>query len=219
MSVKQTRYFVPFVYTVLYFAVLMSVVPISAAVNQKRPPSRVKEVPMHQRAALLIEDFSNPNRMSALGTFWQTFTDQVMGGVSTATSRMETTDGRLALRLVGDVSLKNNGGFIQVALPLTISGANLDASAYRGIRLTVKGNGETYHVHLRTTGTALPWQYYHAAFLAGPAWATIDLPFGEFKAAASESKLDPTQLTRVAVVASEKAFRADAAIARIEFYR
>ena len=63
---------------------------------------------MPQRPALLIDDFSNPERMSALGTFWRGFTDQVMGGVSTATSRMETIEGRRALWLVGDVSLENN---------------------------------------------------------------------------------------------------------------
>jgi hypothetical protein len=210
---------VPFVYAVLSFAVLMSVVPISGAVYGNQPLSQVKESPMPKGPALLIDNFSNPDRMSALGTFWRGFTDQVMGGVSTATSRMETIEGRRALRLVGDVSLENNGGFVQEALPLTGSGAPLDVSAYRGIRLTVKGNGETYHVHLRTTGTALPWQYYHSAFPAGPAWASIDLPFDGFKAAALESRLDPTQLTRIAVVASGRAFRADVAVARIEFYR
>ena len=219
MSHTQTRYSVPFAFAVLSFAVLMIVVPILGAVHRNRPPSQDKESPMPQRPALLIDDFSNPDRMSAIGTFWRGFTDQVMGGVSTATSRMETIEGRRALRLIGDVSLENNGGFVQVALPLTGSGAPLDVSSYRGIRLTVKGNGETYHVHLRTTGTALPWQYYHAAFPAGPAWATIDLPFDGFKAAALESRLDPTQLTRMAVVASGKAFRADVAVARIEFYR
>jgi hypothetical protein len=174
---------------------------------------------MPKGPAFLIDDFSNPDRMSALHTFWRGFTDQVMGGVSTATYRMETIEGRRALRLVGEVSLENNGGFVQAALPLTGTGAPLDVSAYRGIQLTVKGNGETYHVHLRTTGTALPWQYYHVAFIAGPAWVTIDLPFDGFKAAALESRLDPAQLTRIAVVASGKAFRADVAVARIEFYR
>jgi hypothetical protein len=109
MGHKQTRYSVLFVFEVLSFSVLMSVVPISGAVHRNRPPSQVKKSPMPQRPALLIDEFSNPERMSALGTFWRGFTDQVMGGVSTATSRMETIEGRRALRLVGDVSLENNG--------------------------------------------------------------------------------------------------------------
>ena len=88
---------------------------------------------------MLIDDFSDPGRMSALGTFWRGFTDQVMGGVSTASSKIETIDGRRALRLTGSVSLENNGGFVQVALPLTGSGAPLDVSAYKGIRVRRPG--------------------------------------------------------------------------------
>ena len=33
-----------------------------------------------------------------------------------------------------------------------------------GVRLVVRGNAERYFVHLRTTGTVLPWQYYQAGF-------------------------------------------------------
>ena len=122
----------------------------AAALREGPQPSQARE------AAMLIDDFSNPERMSALGTFWRAFTDQVMGGVSTASSKIETIDGRPALRLTGAVSLKTNGGFVQVALPLTGSWAPLDVSAYRGIRATVRGNGETYHLHLRTTETDSP---------------------------------------------------------------
>ena len=185
----------------------------SAALGEGRTSSLVPE------ASMLIDDFSDPGRMSALGTFWRGFTDQVMGGVSTASSKIETIDGRPALRLSGDVSLKNNGGFIQVALPLTGSGAPLDVSAYRGIRLRVRGNGETYHLHLRTTTTALPWQYYHAAFPALAKWATVELLFEDFEPAAMRAKLDPSRLTRLAVVASKKEFRADIAVAKIEFFK
>ena len=108
MNHKQTRFSVPFASTMLSFAVLMSVVSILGAIRRNRPPSQVKESPMPQSTALLIDEFSNPDRMSALGTFWREFTDQVMGGVSTATSRVETIEGRRALWLVGDVSPENN---------------------------------------------------------------------------------------------------------------
>jgi hypothetical protein len=198
---------------VLSLLVLAAGLFASAARGEGRTSSQVPE------AAMLIDDFSNPGRMSALGTFWRGFTDQVMGGVSTATAKVETIDGRPALRLSGDVSLKNNGGFIQVALPLTGSGAPLDVSAYRGIRLRVRGNNETYHLHLRTTTTVLPWQYYHAAFPAGAKWATVELLFEGFEPAAMKTKLDPSRLTRLAVVASKKEFRADIAVAKIEFFK
>jgi hypothetical protein len=199
--------------TLVSLLVLLAVGPVFLAAARVRIPSQTPE------ASMLIDDFSNPERMSALGTFWRGFTDQVMGGVSTGTSKVETIDGRRALRLTGDVSTKNNGGFIQVALPLTGSGAPLDASAYRGIRMTVRGNTETYHIHLRTTTTLLPWQYFHTAFPAGAKWTTVDLPFSGFSPASMKAKLDPALLTRIAVVASEKEFRADIAVSKIEFYK
>ena len=83
----------------------------------------------------------------------------------------------------------------------------------------VMGNGETYHLHLRTTTTILPWQYYHQAFPAGSKWATVELPFDGFEPAAMKAKLDPSRLTRIAVVASKKEFRADIAVSKIEFYK
>lgn len=203
----------PFWIIALSFLVLAAGFFASATLAVDGSSSQVPE------ASMLIDDFTNPGRMSALGTFWRAFTDQVMGGISTAAAKIETIDGRPALRLSGDVSLKNNGGFVQVALPLTGSGAPLDVSAYRGIRLRVRGNGETYHLHLRTTTTILPWQYYHAAFPAGSKWATVELTFDGFEPAALKTKLDPSRLTRIAVVASEKEFRADIAVSKIEFFK
>ncbi len=53
----------------------------------------------------------------------------------------------------GDVSTKNNGGFVQIALPLLdkkSDGAPFDASAYTGIEIEVSGNNESYNIHFRT---------------------------------------------------------------------
>ena len=44
---------------------------------------------------------------------WNFITDQVMGGVSTGKFRVEKVDGTMCYRMTGDVSTKNNGGFIQ----------------------------------------------------------------------------------------------------------
>ena len=174
---------------------------------------------MDRNSFLLIDDFAREDRVSALGTSWRMFTDQVMGGVSTAALRFEPVAGRRALRLTGDVSLENNGGFVQAALPLAPNGAPMDVSSFRGIRLLVSGNGETYHIHLRTAETRLPWQYYHAAFSAGTTWETVEIPFAAFQGAALQSDLDASRVTRIAVVASGEAFRADIAVGRVELYR
>jgi hypothetical protein len=170
-------------------------------------------------SSLLIDDFSSGNGVSSLGEKWRMFTDQVMGGVSTATSGYDTKQGRPCLRLKGTVSLENNGGFVQIALPLARLGRTFDASEYRGVRVWVYGNGEDYHIHLRTSQTALPWQYYGAKFFAGSQWQKVDLPFTRFEPENLPSPLDPKKLERIAVVAIKKAFEVDIAVSRIEFYR
>ena len=63
---------------------------------------------------LLIDDFSVPGRAPS-GARWQYFSDRVMGGVSQGSAEIAEVGGRQALRLSGEVSLENNGGFIQAA--------------------------------------------------------------------------------------------------------
>jgi hypothetical protein len=181
---------------------------------------QTEEGPMMENASnYLIDDFSNDRGVSRHGTEWRMFTDRVMGGVSTATSGYEMIQGRRCLRLRGSVSLENRGGFIQVALPLKGKVRLFDAGGYTGVRLSVVGNGEVYHVHLRTSRTVLPWQYYWAAFDTGPGWQIIDIPFDRFKPENLGKALNPRKLKRIAIVAIKKEFQADVAVSRLEFYR
>jgi len=185
------------------------------------PDSQQKKegVQMEEYSAYLIDDFSNDQGVSTHGTSWRIFTDRVMGGRSTATSGYENIENRRCLRLQGSVSLENRGGFIQVALPLKRNGRLFDARDFKGIHLTVLGNGEQYHVHLRTSRTVLPWQYYWAAFKTGSHWQTIDIPFDQFRPESLKKVLNPQKLKRIAIVAIKKAFQADVAVSRLEFYR
>jgi hypothetical protein len=168
---------------------------------------------------LLIDDFSRTDGRSALGTEWQTFTDQVMGGVSRGSAVRDTVAQLPCLRLRGEVSLQNNGGFVQVALSARRENRPLDASAFSGIRLTATGNGETYYIHLRTGDTRLPWQYYQAAFQADRQWREIDIPFTAFRPENLRAALDPSRIERIGVVAAKKVFNADVAVAHLGFYR
>ena len=168
---------------------------------------------------ILIEDFSKDSGVSTLGTKWMMFTDQVMGGISKGGYTFETVDGKKCIRLQGDVSLENNGGFVQVALPLEIDGKAIDASLYKGVRLEVKGNNNDYYVHLRTNKTWLPWQFYDASFFAPDTWKTVEIPFSSFTPYSLKSKLNTAKLKRIAVVAFKKQFHADIYVSRIEFYR
>ncbi|MBN2430242.1 MAG: CIA30 family protein [Acidobacteria bacterium] len=172
---------------------------------------------MSDNGAFIIDDFSLESGMSLLGTRWVGFTDQVMGGVSSARYGVMEEEGRRFLRLQGRVSLENNGGFVQVALSLVNDGRVFDASAYTGIRLRVRGNGEGYYIHLRTRDCLLPWQYYAAPFTAGLEWRDVVIPFNAFTAASLRRGLDTSALTRIAVVGAKREFEADVAMARLEF--
>jgi len=167
---------------------------------------------------MLIDDFSDVNLVSTIGTRWRGVSDQVMGGISKASVAYGRVDGRSCLRLTGDVRLEHNGGFIEAALDLAPPDGTLDASAYAGLYLVVLGNGEQYAVHLRTADTG-PRQSYRAPFGAGADWTNTRLPFDQFMPHRLELPLDVATLRRLGVFAIGRAFRADLAIAEIGFYR
>jgi hypothetical protein len=167
---------------------------------------------------LVIDDRSSGTLQATSGTAWRVVTDGVMGGRSRATLAPDRVGGRPCLRLHGEVSLENNGGFVQAALDLAPAGT-LDARAYRGIEVDVYGNGETYGLHLRTADTHIVWQAYRAEFHAAPAWQTVRLPFADFRPHRIERALNPGTLRRVGVVAIGRAMQADLCVGRVALYR
>jgi hypothetical protein len=160
----------------------------------------------------IIDDLSRDPPMSAIGTRWQLFTDRVMGGVSNGTMLREMVAGRPAIRMRGDVSLENNGGFVQMSLDLAPDGEAIDVSVWSGIELDVFGNGEEYNVHLRTSDLTRPWQSYRQSFRADPKWQTILLRFQEFVPYRTDVPLDTRRLKRIGVVAIGRAFSADLSV-------
>lgn len=166
-----------------------------------------------------IDDLGQPPPQASNGATWELISDGVMGGLSTGTMRRQVVDGREAIRLQGEVSLRNNGGFLQIALDLGADGGPVDASRWAGIELDVFGNGETYNVHLRTTDMTRPWQSYRARFVAEPSWRTLRLPFAGFERHRIDAPLDPARLRRIGIVAIGRAFRADVAIGGVRFYQ
>ena len=167
---------------------------------------------------MLIDDFSDPNLVSNIGTSWRCASDSVMGGISEATIIRDVIGNRDCLRLTGDVRLENDGGFILAALDLASPDRTLDASKHQGIRLIACGNGEQYSVHLRTPDNERPWQSYRAQFVAGPQWESVGLPFDAFQPYRLDRHLDKSRLRRIALVAIGRPFKADLAIARLEFF-
>jgi hypothetical protein len=167
---------------------------------------------------LLLDDFSG--QRSSLGTRWEGFTDQVMGGVSEMNARIESEGDNNFLHLSGNVSLENNGGFIQVRLRLNEKKQPFDASEYAGVALRVRGKDRGYYVHLRTTRTVFPWSYYAQEIPVREEWSTVNLPFSEFEAENLRSNsLNTGKLVSVAIVAAKKAFFADLNVDAVYLYK
>ncbi|MGB5832361.1 MAG: CIA30 family protein [Thiohalocapsa sp.] len=166
---------------------------------------------------LLIDDFSAGTDRSRLGTTWRLATDRVMGGVSDAAMSLRQAGGRRARCMRGDVSLENNGGFVQINVDLARDGY-LDASSFDGVRLLVRGNSETYNLHLKTAATSMPWQSYRAEFVADERWREVRLPFAGFEPHRLDSALDLTRLKRLGVVAIGRVMHADLCLAEIGLF-
>ena len=126
---------------------------------------------------VMAEDIMIENFELQPETRWRFFTDGVMGGVSTGQVAFREEDGQTYARMAGHVSTENNGGFIQMRMDLP-EGA---PGGTTGVRLIVRGNDQQYFVHLRTSGTRLPRQYYQAGFEVKGDWGEVRLPFELFR--------------------------------------
>jgi hypothetical protein len=175
---------------------------------------------MAHSQALLLDDFEARGG-SHYGPQWEGFTDRVMGGRSTMSAGIAGTGDGAVLRMTGTVSLENNGGFVQVRLPLIRDGAALDASEYTGVAVTIRGTGPAFALHVRTPRNNLPWNYYAAELPVEAEWRRIEIPFSQFQAEGMlfRSGLDTSRLRSIAVVAAKKAGAVDVEIDRVELYR
>lgn len=145
-------------------------------------------------------------------TRWTYVQDGVMGGVSQGQARIE--DGTLVL--TGTVSTANNGGFIQVRQ----RGFAAWPAAAQGLRLSVKGNGETYYIFLRTPELARVFYSYRAEFEAGARWADVDVPFSSFTPSSDRipQRFTPDQVTSIGIVAYGRDHEADIRVRSISLY-
>ena len=146
------------------------------------------------------------------GADWTMVSDRVMGGVSEGHLTHETVEGRPALRLTGEVRLDNNGGFLQMARDMDPAGG------WNGLRLVLRGNGEAYNLHLRTDALDRPWQSFRATVHPGVAWQTFDIGFADLTPHRTRAVFDPTELTRLGIVAIGHAFAADVALASLALF-
>ena len=160
---------------------------------------------------------------------WKFQSDQVMGGVSQGDASLVQDGDMFFFRLTGDVSTRNNGGFVQFRSKVSlfnkpemfqlIHNADKGGQELEGVRLKVRGNGERYHVMIRTYSTWSPSDYYYHTFDTSIDWQQVDLPFSEFRRSKSgEMDLGADQMRDFAVVAYGRNFKSDVSVSNISFY-
>ena len=147
---------------------------------------------------------------------WVYFSDTVMGGRSSGTAERVNVDGSAAIKLTGNVTTENNGGFIQVRREIDAG----HASDFDGLLLKAKGNGETYYIHIRNGSSRLPWQYYSASFQTSGNWESVNIPFSRFERSGSfmSKSLKKNTISSIGLVAYGKDHQALVLLSNLSFY-
>ena len=150
-------------------------------------------------------------------TNWKMITDQVMGGISQGQFNYQKIGNNNAVVLTGSVSTKNNGGFIQIRRNLN----NINLNKVNKVTINAKGNNEKYFIHLRTTFTVLPWQYYQYSFIVQKDFKNFILPIRNFKKSGFllPDKISPKNIKSIGIVAFGRDYKAELIVKEINFVK
>lgn len=146
---------------------------------------------------------------------WKLVSDQVMGGLSNGKLVREEKYGCLCDCMTGAVSLANNGGFLQMKLP--VAGSEIPGTV-KGLFLELAGSPDTYNVHIKTHDLMRPWQSYRLQVNLTEEWQRFVAPWAQFKAHRTDTPLQQAHITSVAIVAIGKAFVADVAVRKLGYW-
>ena len=82
-----------------------------------------------------------------------------------------------------------------------------------------KGNNEKYFIHLRTSFTILPWQYYQYSFTVKENFKNFVLPIKNFKKSGLllPNEINPQNIKSIGIVAFGKDYRAELTVKEISF--
>ena len=150
--------------------------------------------------------------------YWQYISDQTMGGISNGQAILDKEGDMLFARLTGNVSTANNGGFIQIRTTFSFVDLINSDKNLLGVRLNTKGNGETYHIFIRTSEDRSYRDFYSATFTANDNWEIVDLPFTKFKHRYLNRALDGNDIRTFGIVAYGRDFYSDVSVSEISFY-
>ena len=163
-----------------------------------------------------LDDLTNPGKTSQ-GQRWTFITDGVMGGLSEGQINILIEDNIKCYKMIGNVTTKNNGGFIQIRTSLL---PYIQAKDFKGIYLKAKGNNKNYSLHIRTSLSLGYWQYYSYSFFLKNNFVEIKIPFSDFKKSNFDqpNRLFNQNIKSIGLVAGFEDFYADICLSEIGFY-
>ena len=142
---------------------------------------------------------------------WDVYTDQVMGGKSKLSASF--TEG--VVKLDGEVTTKNNGGFVRLAhRPDEI---NKNA---KGIKFKAKGNNEAYEVHVTLKGMKMPpWSYLSTSFDVNDQWNEYQILFSDLKKnGMMAASMKPKNIREISIAGYGRDFNVDLELKDIELF-
>jgi len=104
---------------------------------------------------------------------WYSVNDNVMGGISTSTVDVDEEEQQLTFS--GMLSLENNGGFVSTRS----QAETVDLSAFDGIKLRVRGDGNSYRLRIRTETTGPEIAYTAIFSTEANTWQEVYIYFPE----------------------------------------
>jgi Complex I intermediate-associated protein 30 (CIA30) len=175
-----------FVQTLAYFEVVPPLTWIQQMFQPVPPP------PQPTVSNAMLFDFRQPS--PELNQTWGAVDDVVMGGVS-ASSLRSTAEGAM---FAGQVSTENSGGFASVRSRNFAS--PLDLSAFQGLELRLKGDGQRYKFLIRSDAGWDTIAFSQTFDTLPQQWMTVQIPFVQmtpvFRARTLQNTapLDPRQV-------------------------
>ena len=144
-------------------------------------------------------------------TSWYVYTDQVMGGKSELSANFDEG----VVKLDGEVTTKNNGGFVRFAH--RPNGINKNA---KGIKFKAKGNNEAYEVHVTLKGMKMPpWSYLSTSFDVNDQWNEYQILFSDLKKNGMIlASMKPKNIREISIAGYGRDFNVDLELKDIELF-
>ena len=131
----------------------------------------------HKAPALTLFDFSKNSDISN----WSVVNDDVMGGISKATFKLNTKGNG---HFEGNVSTDNNGGFASIRYTMN----KIKCENKTVVKIRLKGDGKNYQFRIKNKNS--DYFSYITTFSTSGEWQTIELKLKDFYPSFRGRKLD-----------------------------